>query len=198
MDFTRPETLARVRQCSWEMGSATGRIGPEGSFAPSRGACSVDGSVSSGNRRLEDQRGLLEPGRHVEGNDRGIDVRKLTHDVDDPVRRLVVQDPPPRLAVRAPRQEQADLGLPIGELSGQLQCGPPEASIRAVDHVEWEPCQAELPPAGDEKVRPLLVDVEVHRTQVVRCEGPGVLNGPGGGQVDPVYQARHERVGAGP
>ena len=48
---------------------------------------------------LDDQRRLLQARGHMEGDDRGVDVRKLAHDVDDAVRGLVVQDSPPRLAV---------------------------------------------------------------------------------------------------
>ena len=74
----------------------------------------------------------------MEGDDRGVDVRKLADDLDDPVGRLIVEDTAPRLPVGAPGQQHADLGLPVGQLGRQFQRGAAEPAVRAVDDVEGE------------------------------------------------------------
>ena len=118
--------------------------------------------------------------------------RQLAHDVDDAIRRLVVEDPPPGPSVGAPGQEDADLGLPVGQLGGQLERGPPQAAVGAVDDVERQAGEPHPLPPLDEDLGPLVVDVEVHGPEVVGHQGAGVLDGPGGGQVDAVDEDDHD------
>ena len=99
---------------------------------------------------------LLDPGRHQEGDDGGVDVGQLAHDLDDAVGGLVVEDPAPGLAVGAAGQQHADLGLAVGQLGRQLERGPAEAAVRAVDDVERQAGQPEALPALHEHLGPAV------------------------------------------
>ena len=193
--LTRPATRARVRHCSEAIGCVPGTAD---ACRPWLCFFFAGGLRRRPPVRVRDQHGLelevrlLQARRHVERDDRGVDVGQLAHDLDDAVSGLVVQNPAPGLPVGAPGQHHGDLGLAVGLLRGQLQCGPADAAIRAVDHVEREAGEAEALPALDEQVRAVVVDVEVHGVQVVGRQRACVLDGPRRGQVDPVHQHHHD------
>src|SRR5580698_387752 len=112
----------------------------------------------------------------MERNNGRVDVRQLTHDVDDVVCRLVVEHSSPRLTVRPTWQEHADLGLAVSELGGEFECGPPKTAIRAVDDVQRKTSKPELLPAGDQELGARVVNIEMHRMEIVRSERAGVLH----------------------
>ena len=96
-----------------------------------------------------------------------------------------------RLPVGAPGQQHAHLGLAVGQLGRQLQRRPAQPAVRAVDDVERELRESDPLPAFDQVLRPVVVDVEVHGAEIVGRQRAGVLDGPGGGQVDAVDQDHH-------
>ncbi len=134
---------------------------------------------------------LFDPRGHQKGDDGGIDVGELADHLDDLVGGLVVQEAPPGLPIGTARQQDADLGLAVGKLGRELERCPGESPIRAVDHIEGEPRQAEALPPVDERLCPGVVDVEMDRTEVVRGEAACILDGPRRSQVDPVDEDHH-------
>ena len=88
----------------------------------------------------------FDPRGHQEGHDGGVDVGELAHDVDDAVGGLVVEDRRQRLAVGAAREQHAHLGLAVGQLGGQLQGGPAEPAVGALDDLERQAGQPEVAP----------------------------------------------------
>ena len=108
-------------------------------------------------------------------------------------------------AEAAAGQEHGALGVPVGHRVGhQLDGRPGQAPVGALDDVERAGGRARAgssPPASSPGH--LGVDVEVDGPQVVGGQGPGVLDGPGRGQVEPVDQhdddvAAQDRGLAGP
>ena len=77
---------------------------------------------------------------------------------------------------------------PSASSAASSSARPSEPTVGAVDDVERQPGEPDLLPPLDEDAPPAVVDVEVHGPQVVGHQGAGVLDGPGGGQVDPVDQ----------
>ena len=76
-------------------------------------------------------------------------------------------------------------------LGGQLEGGPGQPTVLALLDVEGEPGQAQPAPLGLEVGRHPVVQGEVDGPQLVGMEGPGVLEGPGRGHVQPVDQHDH-------
>ena len=104
----------------------------------------------------------------------------------------VVEHPLPPGGEIAAGQEDGQLGLPVGHrLRGQLERGPGEAAVLALLDVEGEVGEAETPPLVFELGRARRVEGEVDRPQFVGMQGPRVLEGAGGGHVEPVDQHDH-------
>ncbi len=120
-------------------------------------------------------------------------VGHLGEHVGDLVGRAVVQEALPDLRVATAGEQYGALGVAVeGGVGHQLDGGPAESAVGALDDVEREPGQPEPAPFLLERVGLLGVDVEVHGPQVVGREGAGVLQGTGGGQVEPVDQDDHD------
>ena len=118
-------------------------------------------------------------GSDVEGDDGGAHVGHLAHHGGDAVGRAVVEEPPPPGGVAPPGQEHGALGVPVGHGVGhQLDGGPRQAPVGALDDVERQPGEPEPPPLVLELAGHLVVDVEVHRPQVVGRRGCGRTGWP--------------------
>ena len=106
---------------------------------------------------------------------------------------LVVEDAVPEAAVLAVGQQDADLGLAVGEVAGhQLDGRSGEPAVGAVGQVEGDAGHAVVDPGLGQLVGPLVVEGEVHGPQLVGHERAGVLDGPGGGQVEAVDEHEHD------
>ena len=86
-------------------------------------------------------------------------------------------------------------------LGRQLQGGAGQPSVLALHDVEGQPGQAQPAPLRLQLGRDPAVQGEVDGPQLVGMEGPGVLQGPGRGHVQPVDQhddrvpVEHRRLG---
>ena len=117
---------------------------------------------------------------------------ELAHGGGDLVGRAVVEQPMPSGGETAAGQQDGQLGLTVGHRLGrQLQGGPGEPAVLALLDVEREAGQPEATPLRLELGRHLVVQGEVHGPELVGMQGPGVLEGPGGGHVQPVDQHDH-------
>ena len=132
----------------------------------------------------------------VEGDDGGVDVLQPADGGGDALAGGVVQQPAPAVGVGPAGQQHAHLGLAVGgRLVGHLQCGPYHPAIGALDQLERQARHAQPDPAVLQSLGPGGVDGEVHGPDLVDAEGPGVLDGPGGGQVEPVDQDQGDVAG---
>ena len=77
---------------------------------------------------------------------------------------------------------------PSVSLGGQFERRPPKTAVRAVDDVQRKASKPELLPAGDQEFGALVVNIEMHRVEIVRSERAGVLHRSRGRQVDLVHK----------
>ena len=187
-----------------------------GRSGPSRRAHAVDPGPALGVDRppiarrgaLPPRRGPLRPTgrrsgparrsgrRTVEGDDGGAHVGHLAQDGGDLVGRAVVQEALPDPGVAAPGQQHGALGVAVERGVGhQLDGGPAQAPVGALDDVERQAGQPEPAPLLLELAGLLGVDVEVHGAQVVGRQRAGVLQGPRRGHVEAVDE-HHDDVAA--
>ena len=107
----------------------------------------------------------------------------------DLVGRAVVQEALPDPAVAAAGQQDGALGVAVeGGVGHQFDGGAAQPTVGALDDVERQAGQTETSPLLLQLPGLLGVDVEVHGPEVIGREGAGVLDGPGGGHVEPVHQ----------
>ena len=104
-----------------------------------------------------------------------------------------MQQAVPAPPVLATGEQHTHLGLPVGEgLCGDLGCGSRDSPVLALDDVERQAGEAQAPPALGQSAGADRVEVEVHRPQLVGCEGAGVLDGAGRSHVEAVDQHDHD------
>ena len=98
-----------------------------------------------------------------------------------------MEDAAPEAAVTAVGQHDAHLGLAVGEGVGDgRHRAPRQAAIGAVDELERDAREPVLAPRLGQLVAALVVDDEVHGSQVVRVQRPPELERPSRGEVEPV------------
>ena len=110
------------------------------------------------------------------------------------VGRAVVEQAMPARGESPSGEQDGQLGLLVGHRLGrEFEHGPAQPPVFAFLDVEGQASQSEPAPLGHELRGHPAVQGEVHRTQLVGVERPGVLQGPRRGHVQTVDQ-HHDDV----
>ena len=134
-------------------------------------------------------------GAELVGHERHRRVGQLAYRGRDLLGGVVVEPAVPALPVLAAGHQHADLGRPVEPRRDGVEDGLVDATIGALHHLEGHLQQLQPLPCVGQSRSLLLVGGDVDDAHLVRPQGPGVLDGPGGGAVERVDE--HEDAVAG-
>ena len=95
----------------------------------------------------------------------------------------------PGPGVQAPGKKDRNLGVAVSQgRRHQFHGGPAQAAVTALPDLEREAADHKPFPRFSELLSGLVVEQEMYGSDLVRVEAAGVLDGAGGGQVQPVHE----------